>query len=672
VEEALVRHGWAVRAQRTADVRGFTTAVTCTSIDVVICDCDTPGLRDVQVLDIARSIDSCLPFVFVSALAGEERAAESMRAGADGYLLRSELHQLGRVVERALADGQLRRERERAERSLRENEQRLRAMIDSAVDAVIAIDGSGCIRSFNPAAEQMFGYRPAEVLGRNVRFLMPEPYHSEHDGYLQRYLATGQRRIIGIGREVVAVRRNGDVFPVELSISEATLDESPLFTGVMRDVSERKRLEAALVEQAMHDHLTGLPNRALFLDRLNHASARAERREGLIAVLFLDLDRFKMINDTLGHATGDGVLKEAGRRLTSSLRPSDTVARFGGDEFVVLCEDISGEAEASAIAGRLEESLRAPFLAGEAEIFVSASLGIAVGPGAEGPTLLRNADTAMYGAKERGRGRNELYDDAMRARARERLEVERDLHRALERGEFRLHYQPEVTVGTGRAVGFEALLRWEHPDRGLLGPDRFLEVAEDTGLIVPIGAWVLGEACRQAVEWGSGSAARSTVWVNVSARELAHPAFLDTVSAALERHGAGEGTIGVEMTESTLMEDAKETVATTSALRDLGIPLSIDDFGTGYSSLSYLKRFPVDTLKVDRSFVDGLGSDDDDRSIVAAVIGLADSLRLDVVAEGVETPEQLDVLQDLGCGFAQGYLIARPSPPDQARHFLPT
>ncbi|MFZ4516060.1 MAG: EAL domain-containing protein [Acidimicrobiia bacterium] len=431
---------------------------------------------------------------------------------------------------------------------------------------------------------------------------------------------------------------------------------------------DRQAYMASMAYQAHHDPLTGLPNRALFLEVLTLALARIRRMRTAAAVLFLDLDRFKVVNDSLGHDPGDQLLSAVAARLQGAIRPGDVLARFGGDEFTILC-DLSGpeaEQQAVQVAERLIDVIHQPFsLAGD-EVFLGASIGIALAStGDEKPeALLRDADAAMYRAKERGKGRWELFDEAMRASAMRRLELENALHRALERNEFRVFFQPLLDITTGACVGAEGLVRWQHPERGLVPPGDFITLSEETGLITAIGAWVLDAACAQAAEWLAQRrpGAPFAVSVNLSARQLAQADLVDQVAAALARHDIPASALCLEITESVLMEDAEWAIGSIRALRNLGVKLSIDDFGTGYSSLGYLKRFPVDSVKVDRSFVDGLGSDPEDSAIVAAVISLGHALGLQIVAEGVETEQQLAELQRLGCECAQGFLFAPPQP----------
>ena len=450
-------------------------------------------------------------------------------------------------------------------------------------------------------------------------------------------------------------------------------DQEPLFYGVFLDVSDRKRMEAELEHLALYDPLTDLPNRALFSDRLAQVLGRRERRAPT-AVYFLDLDRFKRINDSLGHAAGDDVLREVARRLRAVLRPEDTIARFGGDEFTILCETVGGVLEAVSIADRLQRPLAIPLRAGGAELRMSASIGVALcepGEGVDVERLIEDADAAMYRAKERGGARTELFDIAMRDRAVESLVIEQELQQAIEQGELRLFYQPAVDLSTGEVVGAEALVRWQHPTRGLLTPDKFLQVAEESGLIVPMGAWVVGEACRRLAGWrGRPEGADLMLSINLGARELTHPDAVTTVLGAVRRSGIDPSALMIEVTESTAMAGRDTGLR---ALRDLsgeGLRVAIDDFGTGYSSLDQLRHMPVDVVKVDRSFVSRMCEGSTDSELVAAVVGMGRALNLVVIAEGIETPEQAAALRELGCGFGQGFLYARPLPPEELDQVL--
>jgi diguanylate cyclase (GGDEF)-like protein len=432
------------------------------------------------------------------------------------------------------------------------------------------------------------------------------------------------------------------------------------------------RLVANALHMAVHDALTGLPNRVLFLDRVDHALETVSRRPRNVAVLFLDLDNFKLVNDSLGHGAGDQLLVAVADRLSGALKAGDTVARFGGDEFAVLA-DINEEADAIHIAERILAMFAHPFALEGREVFASASIGIAISSRTfDGEALVRDADAAMYRAKSRGRAGYELFDEAMRARVMQRLQLESELHRALKRGELELAYQPIVSLADGAVLGAEALVRWHHPERGLLMPGDFIPIAEEVGLIVPIGEWVLRTACRDAAAWGDlrPDGPPLFVAVNLSARQVSNPCVVHTVRDALERAGLDAPLLELEITESSIIEEADRPQANVLGLRDLGAKLVLDDFGTGYSSLTYLKRFPLDGLKIDRSFTDGLGVDSDDTAIVSAVAGMARGLGLAVTAEGVEHAAQALELRRLGCRRAQGYHYARPMPLADFRAFV--
>ncbi len=424
-----------------------------------------------------------------------------------------------------------------------------------------------------------------------------------------------------------------------------------------------KRLEQ-LTRQAFRDPLTNLPNRALFMDRLSHGLTRAQRRHEHLAVLFLDLDRFKVVNDTLGHSVGDQLLVEVSYRLGTALRPGDTVARLGGDEFGILLEDVADAETAETIAVRIEEGLGKPYPFEGRDVFVTASIGIALSSAklASPEEILRDADLAMYHAKAKGKARHEVFDGSMGAPALDRMDLEMDLRSAISRHEFRLHYQPILRLDTGKIAEVEALIRWQHDKRGLLQPDDFIGLTEETGLIVPIGQWVLAEACKQARTWQTEypSSPPLVMSVNLSAKQFQHPQLVEEITQALRETGLAPSCLKLEITESTVMHDAPATLAKLRELKELGVRLAIDDFGTGYSSLGYLKRFPVDTLKIDRSFVKGLSRESGDSAIVRAVVTVAKSLNMDVTAEGVETEGQLTELKVLGCDQGQGFLFARP------------
>jgi diguanylate cyclase (GGDEF)-like protein/PAS domain S-box-containing protein len=551
-----------------------------------------------------------------------------------------------------------------------EHEARTRAILDQAPDAILTIDLDGLVESLNPAAERMFGHGVDDVVGTDVGELM-EPSEEDYAGTTGVQVRT--RTGLQLGKEVVGHRADGTTFPLELSVTEVELGDRTICTVVARDVTERKAFERRLTHQGTHDALTGLPNRVLFMDRLAHALATAGRTRRPMAVLFCDVDRFKVINDSLGHTAGDALLFAVAGRFRSALRAGDTVARFGGDEFVILAEELADEGDAVVVAEKLAEALREPIAIGSQEIVVSSSIGIAVAdPTTATPeTLVRDADVAMYRAKQKGRARHEQFDADLRRQALQRMDTESALRRGMGLQEFVVHYQPEVNISTGRVEGVEALVRWDHPDHGLTVPANFLPVAEETGLIVAIGETVFHHACTQAARWHEQFGDRApTMWVNVSARQLASPMLVDVVRTAVEQLLPSPAALGLEITETDIVPDDDLSRKTMQQLTDLGVRIAIDDFGTGFASLSYLWRFPAQVVKIDRSFVRKLDEEREATVLVAAMIQLAHSLGKTTVAEGVETEEQLARLRTLGCDTVQGYLLGRPAAAEQIQGLL--
>jgi diguanylate cyclase (GGDEF)-like protein len=447
--------------------------------------------------------------------------------------------------------------------------------------------------------------------------------------------------------------------------TQEDVDFMQAISNVLANAIERRASEQQTQHEALHDPLTGLPNRNLFLDRLEHALSVARRRDTSVAVLFLDLDQFKVVNDSLGHAAGDELLASVAPRIEQALRPGDTVARFGGDEFAVLAEDVGNERGATRIAERIAEALARPFILREREHFVSASAGIAIGEGSEAPeALIRDADSALYRAKERGRGGYEIFDEVMRSRVIEHMQIENDLRRAIQREEFELHYQPVIKLRDGSIVAMEALLRWNHPDRGLVPPLAFIPVAEESRLIVPIGRWVIEQVCRQAAAWQElhPDSAPVSVAVNLSARQIADPDLLSHIEGSVRANRIDPSTLWLELTETTLLDETSFVERTLESLKGLGVHLVLDDFGVGFSSLGYLKRLPLSMIKLDRSFVENLTEGSHDAAIVRAVNEMADTIGIGVVAEGVETDDQVRMASTLGCGFAQGFHFSEPVP----------
>jgi diguanylate cyclase (GGDEF)-like protein/PAS domain S-box-containing protein len=560
---------------------------------------------------------------------------------------------------------------------LRESEQRLRSLVWNALDVVMILEPDGVIRYENPRIERVWGHREGALKGQNIfNFVHPDDVGTARTLLEQ---ALGSPRL-SLATELRVGQADGSWSDFELTLVNLLSDPGvagivATFRDMYEHIAERKTFENKLAYQAFHDQLSDLPNRALFMECLKRALERAKRHGNVVAVLFLDLDNFKVINDSLGHQTGDQLLVEVAKRLQACLRPADTAARLGGDEFTILLEDIADVREAIGVAQRIEEKLEAPIRVARRELFATASIGIALSTAGQdkADSLVGNADLAMYRAKMNGKARYELFDPSMNDWAMERLALETDLRRAVERGEFKVHYQPMVNLQTGSVTGLEALVRWEHSQRGIVSPLEFVPLAEETGLILPIGRWVLQEACRQLGEWQIRHPRRRQLMlsVNLSARQFQHPELVDEIGQILRETGFDPTNLKLEITESVIMQDGESCIDKLRQLKKSSIQLAIDDFGTGYSSLAYLRRFPIDILKIDRSFISGLGRDPENTAIVRSIIMLSKTLNLVVTAEGIESAAQLAELQALGCDLGQGFYFSRPLTSDdvEARFF---
>lgn len=543
-------------------------------------------------------------------------------------------------------------------------ESRQRAVLETAAEGIITVNPAGQVESFNKAAESIFGCRAEDVMNASFTSLL-----SAEDG--ARFLSSSGEPLTCVGTELIGVRKDGERFHLTLSVSEAIASHSRCFTLLVQDISERRAFEAKLAYQATHDALTGLPNRDLYNDRLVQALAQAARQGQILALLFLDLDRFKYINDSLGHGAGDEVLKAVAERLRSSLRQEDTLARIGGDEFTLLLPSLPHVDGAALVAQNILRMLERPFSIAGREFFVSGSIGITFYPhdANEASVLVKNADTAMYAAKSRGGNNYQFYSEQMNVKASARLEMEGRLRYAQDRGELLLHYQPQVEASSMRIVGMEALLRWQHPELGMVPPLEFIPLAEETGLIFTMSEWVLRTACAQGAAWCKQGLAVS-VGVNLSARQFAQPRLVETIIAILQETGLPPHLLDLELTESAVMQQGIETISILQRLRQLGVSLSLDDFGTGYSSLSYLQRFPINTLKIDRTFVQDITGKASHGTLAAAIIAMAHSLSMKVVGEGVESAEQLAFLQARQCQVIQGFYFSKPLPCHAATDLL--
>jgi diguanylate cyclase (GGDEF)-like protein/PAS domain S-box-containing protein len=551
------------------------------------------------------------------------------------------------------------------------NEARFRSLVQNSSESITVIDAEGLIRYHSAAAARVFGDDPEALLGtRWIEVLHPDD-RAQASALLTELMTNNSKTAVGEWRR----QAHGGWHYVETLATNLLTD--PSVQGVVlnsRDINDRKALEDQLTHQAFHDSLTSLANRALFQDRVEHALAKSRRSGRPVAVLFVDLDNFKTVNDSMGHTAGDQLLVGIAARVSNTVRTGDTVARFGGDEFAILLEDVPYEAEAVEVAHRLDAALAAPFHLEGKDVFVTASTGIALSTPQDlhADELLRNADVAMYTAKERGKGRYVKFEPDMHAALVRRLELEANLRRAVEREEFEVHYQPLFDLRSGGMTGVEALVRWRDPERGLISPAEFIPVAEDTGLIVPLGRWVLRQACMDVCDWQTRypDAAPRVVNVNLSARQLQESTLVQEVAQALSDSGLAPQRLALEITESVLMQDAAQAVHWLHELKKLGVQVAIDDFGTGYSSLSYLQQFPVDTLKIDKSFVDGVGSEAERATLASAIIELGKTLGLKTVAEGIEQAGQASELALLGCDVGQGYHFAKPMDRDRLEAML--
>lgn len=661
----LERKGYTV--QEACDARRLVERIASEPVDVVLLDVEMPEISGLDALKILRDryTPTELPVIMVTAKDRSEDIVTALELGANDYVTKP--------IDFPVALARIRTQvsRKQAEEALRESEERYALAARGANDGLWDWDLAGDVIYFSPRWKSMLGYQEHELQNRPEEWL--ERIHTADRARVTNELAAHRSGTTPHFESEYRAQHKDGTFRWMLSRGLAVRDaagKASRMAGSQTDITGAK----------VADALTGLPNRLLFLDRLARLIEHTKRhKEYLFAVMFLDLDGFKMINDSLGHGVGDQMLVEAAKRLEKSLRVSDTVtrieklftlARLGGDEFTILLDQVKDSSDATLVAERLIKTMGAPFALNGKKVFTSVSIGIALSSiGYDNPEdMLRDADTAMYRAKSRGKARCEVFDLEMRASVIARLQLETDLRDAIERDEFRNYYQPIVSLESGRIIGFEALLRWQHPTRGLLKPSEFIPVAEETGMIRELGWWNLRQACRQIAFWngsrnGSGPL---TMSVNLSVKQFLQPNLVSEIGKLLSETGISPGTLKLEITESTVMADPAAAVAMLSQIKSLGIKLSIDDFGTGYSSLSYLHRFPLDTLKIDGSFTRTMIEGGESTEIVRTILPMASSLNLNVIAEGVETAEQLAILKQLRCGFAQGYFFSRPITAEEA------
>ena len=639
-------------------------------IAAVVTNLFLPDSRGIETFDRLFSATPQVPILILSALQHEDLAKLAVQRGAQEYLLKerldgnSLLKTLGNMIQRAANVEALFEEKERAQVTL-----------DSIGDAVMSTDVRGRVTYLNIVAESMTGWSREEAAGRPVDEVFRIVDASTREAAPNPMpLAIGQNKTVCLAPNCVLIRRDGSEAAIEDSTSPIH-DRQGRVTGavmVFHDVSATRALSVRMSHMAQHDSLTDLPNRAVLKDRLTQSMAMAHRHGQQLAVLFLDLDSFKRVNDSLGHDVGDRLLRCVAQRLLACVRSSDTVSRVGGDEFVVLLSEVADAQDAAICAQKILVALSAPYHIDEHDLQLSASIGVGAYPndGTDAETLMKHADFAMYHAKGIGGNSFQFFEAAMTARAREHQSLENDLREALERGQFALHYQPIMDLETGAISGVEALIRWHHPRRGLVFPAGFVPIAEETGLIVAIGRWGMREACRQARIWQDTDLPPMRISTNVSAVELRDKDFVARVRAILAETGLAPCHLELELTETFLMQDSNSVAAVLRALKGVGVQIALDDFGTGYSSLSHLRRFPVDSLKIDRAFVRNLASNAEDAIIVGLIIDMGKRFHIRVVAEGVETPEQLVSLRRLGCPFGQGDYFDRARDAGQFTRFL--
>jgi diguanylate cyclase (GGDEF)-like protein/PAS domain S-box-containing protein len=629
-------------------------------VDAILLDLGLPDARGLQALQRAHAAAPRVALVVLTGLDDERLAAQALHEGAQDYLIKGEIDPRGLL--RALRYAG---ERKTMEDALFSEKERAQVTLNCIGDGVVCADDAGNISFLNRVAETMTGWSLADALGKptlDVLCIVDANRKANERSVTQRRSAN-----------TILVCRSGAELPIEVSVAPIHDREGKPTGAVMvfRDVSVARAMAEKLAFSAQHDFLTGLPNRMLLQDRVRQAVALAPRHQKKVAVLFLDLDNFKHINDSLGHPIGDKLLRSVASRLVNCVRNSDTISRQGGDEFVVLLSEVEHAEDAAITAKRILEAVEDSHSIDNHSLHVTTSIGVSVFPddGHDADTLIKNADTAMYQAKANGRRNFQFFTPEMNQWAVERQSLEQGLRGALERSEFALHYQPKLNLDTGAITGVEALLRWTHPTRGEISPAQFIPVAEDSGLIVEIGNWVLREACRQTQAWVEAGLPRISVAVNISAIELQQRTFLSNALTILQETGLDPTSLQLELTETVLMKHADHTATLLDTLTKLGVQFALDDFGTGYSSLSYLRRFPISTLKIDQSFVRQIALDPNE-PLVSAMISMGRALNLTVVAEGVETQAELRFLRTHECEEAQGYYFSRPIPHDQLATLL--
>jgi diguanylate cyclase (GGDEF)-like protein/PAS domain S-box-containing protein len=670
LRKAKIDFSW----QRVETKDDFITGLSSFAPDAILADYHLPRFSAMEALRVLKQRGVDLPFILVTGSQSEEVAVECMREGADDYILKTSLKRLPSALLNALRKKETEREKERAEAELHRREEQYRLITETTQDLISMLDVRGNFTYLSPSVGSLLGYEARDLIGTNSFALI-------HPEDRQSAAATFQRILNSEGRgaQEFRARRGDGAWRVFESVGSRILDAAGAAQRVVfvsRDITERKRDEETIRHLAYYDALTGLPNRTLFNDRLAQALAQAYRNRQMLGLMFLDLDRLKAVNDTLGHAMGDRLLQAVSERLKGCLREGDTIARLGGDEFMLLLPGVTHLEDIAKVAQRILDALKPSFYCDGQELHTTASVGIALYPNdsKDAEALMKNADTAMYRAKELGRNNYQFYNPSMNATAFQRLSLENNLRRALQGKELTLHYQPQLNLQTGQITGAEALIRWNHPELGSISPTRFIPIAEESGLIVSVGEWVLATAIAQNKSWQEAGFSPIRIAVNLSPLHFKHKDLASTIAEVLRATKLDPKYLELEVTESVIMQssdaDADAVVATMLKLKEMGVHVSIDDFGTGYSSLSYLKRFPVDTVKIDQSFIRDITTNPDDAAIAKAIISIAHSLGLRVIAEGVENEGQLNFLRSEKCDEVQGFFFSEGLPADAFAEFV--
>lgn len=619
--------------------------------DIILMDFVMPEIDGAtacaKLQQLQNGVDT--PVIMITSLEDESSVNLAFEAGATDYISKPiNWPVLRKRLSRLIHARQ-------TKKNLDQSEAFASSIIDHAIEGILTIDINGIIKYVNPAVKRIFGYSSEEILEKNINLLIPELYYNGPNS---------NEELPNSNRETMGIRKNNSRLPIEFTVSKFFVGEQCFLTIMLRDITERKQYEEMIRYQAFYDSLTGLPNRLLLKERISHEIAYAKHTDKKLAVMYLDLDRFKLVNDTLGHDIGDKLLKEIAIRLEKCVQASDTVARIGGDEFVILLSRITNEQRAVETANKILQTIREPLIIDGHELYLSISIGVTIYPddGEDEKALMTNADVAMYRAKQKGKNNLQLYTPALNEKARERLETENSLRRAIEYKEFVLYYQPKVDALDEKVIGMEALIRWQHPNWGLVPPQKFIPLAEETGLIVPIGEWVLRTACAHNKALQNAGFPPLVVAVNISALQFELQDLTKIISDILQETGLEPQYLELEITESIAMRNVEHTVKIINELKVMGIKFSIDDFGTGYSSLSQLSNFSVNKLKIDKSFVSKINGEEDNSIIASTVLALGKSLKIGTVAEGVETQDQVNFFKENLCNEMQGYFFGRPMP----------